>query len=185
MLRVFDWTTNSFTPRILRYNSLHKKVSKSPSISIKMMRTDTKHCPGRIWCPPSVTQHFSTQSSLPLCCMSGQSCIWLPPTTHNAGATDGWGGLAAKTHALCGWVFNFYSCLMSLHKGCLEIKKHSVQPANFSYAWNLAILQVWPQSGMIMQQEPCTNPPPNPVLVGNQSLCTLGSWNLVGVIQGV
>ena len=123
MLRVFDWTTNSFTPRILRYNSLHKKVSKSPSISIKMMRTDTNHCPRCIWCPPSVTQHFSTQSSLPLCCMSGQSCIWLPPTTHNAGATDGWGGLTAKTHALCGWVFNFYSCLMSLHKGWLEIKK--------------------------------------------------------------
>ena len=35
----------------------------------------------------------------------------------------------------------------------LNLLPHSVQLGNFSSAWNLAILQVGPRSGMIMQQE--------------------------------
>ena len=42
--------------------------------------------------------------------------------------------------------------LLNSSKTCM-ILPHTVQHGNFSPAWNLAILQVGPQSGMIMQQE--------------------------------
>ena len=39
---------------------------------------------------------------------------------------------------------------------------HSVQLGNFSPSWNLAILQVGPRSGMILQWGPATRPPTHP-----------------------
>ena len=63
-------------------------------------------------------------------------------------------------------------CRFFLDCHAWKLLPHSVQLVNFSFAWNLAVLQVGPRSGMILQGGPADQPPthlPAPALVGNQT----------------
>ena len=68
-------------------------------------------------------------------------------------------------------------------KNVFHILPHSVQLGNFSPAWNLAILQVGPQSGMILHWGPATRPPP--ALVENQTFMQYRRLEFGGCLKGV
>ena len=66
----------------------------------------------------------------------------------------------------------------------LNLLLHSVQLGNFSFAWNLAILQVGPRSGMILHWGPASHPPA-PALVENPTFMQYRRLEFGGCLKGV
>ena len=74
-------------------------------------------------------------------------------------------------------------CLQCLHLfwhtynrnfSLVHLLPHSVQLGNFSYDWNLAILQVGPQSCIIFDWYPPARPPTHPTPLGRNWITTIG-----------
>ena len=81
----------------------------------------------------------------------------------------------------------FLNTVQILSKKCPNIEQilpHSVQLGNFSPAWNLAILQVGPRSGMILQWGPATHHP-TPALVENPTFMQYRRLEFGGCLKNV